>query len=150
MGKAEGFYANDPNYQTLFLSWVGGDYHAAFNNVTVRGLGTFPSVSPRPPTPTLAPSVVPTVTPSGTVLSPTPTPYSSVISLTEGWNRVVWQANYPTDREFSDVPDACPVVELSDGGFWRVYVKSYGGENLRFERGKDYSLKCESAYLWRL
>lgn len=143
IGKPGKFYANDPNYQTVFLSWVGGNYHAAFNNVTVRGSGSFPTVSPWPPTVTPG-------DPTPTLIVSTPTPSSLEISLAQGWNKVVWQRNYPTDKKFSDVPFACSVVELSDGGFWRVYIKGYGGEDLSLERGKDYFLRCNSAFLWRL
>lgn len=40
LGKAEGFYADDPNLQTLPVTWITGDWHAAFNNVTMSGIGS--------------------------------------------------------------------------------------------------------------
>ncbi len=39
LGKAQGFYADDPNWQTLPVLWITGNWHAAFNNVTVSGVG---------------------------------------------------------------------------------------------------------------
>jgi hypothetical protein len=39
LGKAQGFYADDPNWQTLPVLWITGNWHAAFNNVTVSGIG---------------------------------------------------------------------------------------------------------------
>jgi len=46
LGKAEGFYADDPNWQTLPVMWFSRDWHPAFNNVTVAGTG-----DPLPPNP---------------------------------------------------------------------------------------------------
>ena len=39
LGKAQGFYADDPNWQTLPVLWITGSWHATFNNVTVSGVG---------------------------------------------------------------------------------------------------------------
>jgi hypothetical protein len=38
LGKSRGFYADDPNAQTVALYYITTTRHAAFNNVTVRGV----------------------------------------------------------------------------------------------------------------
>lgn len=158
-GKAQTFYANDLNLQTFPIYFNDGTHHVAFTNVSVRGSGVFPTVSP-PPTstpggPMLTPTLTPTpssgvLTPTPSSVVPTPTPSSPEISLNEGWNKVFWQSDYPIDRRFGDVPDACKVVETSESNYWRVFVKGYGGENLSFERGREYFVKCDNALTWRL
>lgn len=47
LGKAEGFYADDPNWQTIPVRWINGEWHAASNNVTVSGLGNSMPAAPQ-------------------------------------------------------------------------------------------------------
>ncbi len=42
IGKAEGFYADDPNAQTVVIS--NADYRMAFNNMTLNGTPTIPPI----------------------------------------------------------------------------------------------------------
>lgn len=123
-------------------------------------LPPFPSVYPTATPGTLTPSPTfpppsPTslFSPTPSSISPTkrPTPTPALrIDLAVGWNEISWLMGYPTNKKFSDSPAACPIVEVDDNHFLRVYVRGFGGEDLPFLGDRTYFIKCDAPVSWVL
>jgi len=80
--------------------------------------------------------------------TPTPTPPPSSISLSQGWNEIVWAT--VTGIRASDIPPGCPIAVAQESFWFRPYIKNYGGVNFEFKTGKTYYLKCNQEVVWDL
>lgn len=130
LGRAEGFFSDDPNSQTIPVLWNVDGYFMTSNHVTVKGSGTFPSEPPYPTSP-----------------NATPTPANPTINLKTGLNYVTFP-HFNQTQNLNNLPSNCKEVSLrSNNFFFKTFIKNFT-PSYNFVEGKKYYISCSQNSNW--